>query len=442
MGKGIDGDQESNSEDGVVFVSGSGSDSGANCVDHASPPADLPAAGTVCRSLDKAISEADCGDTIVAISDGFDPVINGVSDKGCTNSTRVSIVAQPSVEFESQIEIDDDQADHLRLAGFQPRACFKVTSTPTTTPDDVEDVLIEDFVGEWETAGSSGDAGCRFFILGPARDVVVRDSSFSHRDDCHADSSANGSQVKAVGSDSSGGETSSVAAAPQFTVDNVTFHDYVVANDDGSKQDLCASAPHKDCLHIFAATNTTVKNSTFTNCHDSHILWNAVNGTEPEGNRITNNWFGPTVLGTNSCCLRGGTATSEVFDGYVISFNSSTGSFLSKTAMTRNNVKFIGNVALSGVSCDPTGGTTGEVWVGNFASSKIGTSCDGGITTGGSNATVLFSRITDPIDLHIGAGSVAESAVPAGTKDGCLTAATDKDGQARGEPCDAGADER
>jgi hypothetical protein len=393
-------------------------------------------------TANRAYTLAQAGDTVWALpgtyssnrlgfTSGSAPTSKTVTDSMDCHSSQECVYFTPQPGQEANVvtgEIDWKASfapQHLYYKGFVRGACpsfSPVNFTGSTSA--VNDITADGFVNDLDT-----DADCVPYIAGPHTNVRVLNGDFQHY--CTA-GSAGGFQIQSNQQDQ-GGEATNVAYVPSDILIEGNRFEHVNNN--------CTINDHQDCIHQYASLDMLIIGNTFVNCWDSSILAGGLDvaGVQ-ENNAIVANFFGPTQLGTNNCCLRGDTTPSkETFDGWVIAFNSSSSTWMNKSGNVLNNVQFIGNVGLGTVVCRG-GGDTNVTWKYNVMGSAA---CDATDNGGETNTTVKFADTTAAsLDLHIGAGSVAENFVPSSQSGGCAAWPTDFDGATRPATCDAGADER
>jgi len=424
-----------------VFIDDSGSDAGSNCVRFATAQSTPPTASTVCQTASQAYTLANAGDTVWVLpgtysgsdlnfTSGTAPTSKTVSDNTDCHSTHQCVYFMPQPGQASNVitnEIDfkgNLAPQHMYWKGFIRGACPSFSNANAVTTGS-NDITADGFVNDLAT-----DADCIPYLFGPNKYIRIINGNFEH--ECRVGETG-GMQIQSNQSGQGGEATDHIWAPDHFLIANNTFSQVDISCE--------GTGHHQDCIHHYASINSTFRGNTFINCFDSALLVGALD--EPgfaENNIIENNWFGPTILGVNACCLRGDTtASNETFDNWIIRFNSSTSTWMNKTGLVLNNVSFIGNVGL-GTNLCVTG--TGTIYRYNVSGS---TACDATDTGSQTNTDVKFVDITTAaLDLHIQAGSVAIDKVPTSQSDGCAAVVIDKDGDSRptSGSCDAGADER
>jgi hypothetical protein len=438
-----------------VFISTTGSDT--SCKRYASPVAAMPGGDVACATAARAYELMSNGDTAwimpgnYGTAHAFDFEKNAPSSYKTSvgtdcNSTNSCFYFIPKPGQETAVTYTNADGDgypgfkqgktpdnlyYANIKGAKGCPSFSLTS-PSATADNIGQAAATAGFAKDITVKNNQGTDCTLYMQGHWSYVRVigLDNSYT----CDTEGQAGGSNIGANESVGLDGETSNHIYAPDhITIDSSYFHDYNI-NGCGPAQ------PHQDCIHPRAMTNSTIRNSKFDNCFDSSILWDALDEPGyPENNIIENNWFGPTQLGNNNCCLRGGnTPSEEVFDNFIIRFNTSTSDINNKSINVFNNVQFIGNVAMGSNVC------AGGIWKYNILGSGA---CDSGTDTGGAtNSLVKLKNLNNgTLDLHIQAGSSAIGYVPTSLANGCSTAGLDFDGDARptgaGLFCDAGSDQ-
>jgi hypothetical protein len=436
-----------------VFIAATGNDAGTNCVRNATPVTTPPTASTACATAAKAYELMHNGDTAWFLPGSYGtthavdfevntPAVFHTSVGNNCQATNQCFYFIPQPGQESSVNVggtptamDGDgypafhqsrTPDNLYYGGFRgAKGCpsFSNTSYGTTTGF-AKDITVVNGQG----------TNCTLYMVGPWSyvNIIGQESSFN----CNDSAQQAGGSVFPAANQSSGndGVTSDHIYAPHdITVTRGYFHDYVING--------CGPAnPHMDCFHPRSGYNITFSYNKFDNCFDSSILFEGL--AEPgfsENNKIIGNWFGPTQLGANNCCLRGASGaagdpcSNETFDDYIIAFNTSTSVINNKACNVMNNVRYVGNIAMSTNVC------AGGIWSYNLLG---GSAC--GVTDAGSvtNSQVkLIDMNNGTLNLHIQTGSIAEAFVPGLEANGCSLFNTDFDGNSRSAPCDAGSDE-
>lgn len=236
-----------------------------------------------------------------------------------------------------------------------------------------------------------------------------------------------------------------VGFAPGGTVNNITIDGYIIHDlyDISGGQILCGSTftnpPHADCLQIAQGTNITVKNSQFWNCATSDIQSNA--DWTPYGSiSYINNFFGHLHdAGGNAAEI--GTTTGVQADDCtgtnVVAYNTFAATALEQVCGTTGTFVIEGNIFMSGI--DVSGlvgaGASNTTEYNVFQSGAPGSP----IGTNPKTCTTLFAGSNAELDgLHLTAG---DSCATAAGKPSTTTVTTDIDGEVRGNPPEAGADE-
>jgi hypothetical protein len=237
-----------------------------------------------------------------------------------------------------------------------------------------------------------------FYISGSStRNVAIRGGSYGPWPSC-----GGGAQIS--------------GNASNITVDGVTFHDYSVPSS-------CPDA-HLDCLHVFAVTRMTIRNSRFVRCEHYGVLLNS-NGPGVENHLVENNFFGPS--GIAGFALRGG--TDEDFDTVTVRYNSGGSITPQTTQRSLRNVAWYANVAEDIGSC-----RNGIQYSHNVAE-------DGGCGSTDRRAQVAFADYAAG-DLHLVPGSsTARAAVDYGVPGNAPFLDFDRHARSLGSAPDAGADE-
>jgi chitodextrinase len=228
--------------------------------------------------------------------------------------------------------------------------------------------------------------------------------------------------------------------SPQhITVDGVYFHDFVRKTD----------GIHMECLHVYAASYLTVRNSRFYNCAIMDLFINNYSGSPDIHDIVVENNFFDTP-GSHGGSLSDGSYSLYVtpyFSGRSISNvtvrnNSSLGTLLidnGTQGATIKNAEMANNLSeMAGYQCIGSGqGVTysHNVWYSGSSTTKACGSTDKALS-GGSSAAGYVN--VSSFDLHL---TNSSPAVNAGDPND--TPATDIDGQHRpmGSAPDAGADE-
>jgi len=316
---------------------------------------------------------------------------------------------------------------HLYYQGFSKNFC----AGPQTSNWGDTKGFAQDITFAQDYAVQSAGDDCQGIISGPWSYVRYIGGEID-RGCTHG--ASGGFQVQSNQTGMGGEANSHVYVPDHILFSGVAFVQYNIS---------CSSGDHQDCIHIYAWTNSVVQNSSFNNCWDSSILAEGLdeNGYA-ENDIIQNNWFGPTILAVNNCCLRGdSTPSNETFDNWIIRFNSSVTTWNNKTGNVLHNVEFIGNVGLDDATCEPNGfnGSTNVTYAYNISGGNPCGSTDKGNVT---NTQVKFANTSiSGLNLHIGSGSIAAGFVPGSQNDGCASIGSDKGGDVRPAPCAAGSEE-
>ena len=179
-------------------------------------------------------------------------------------------------------------------------------------------------------------------------------------------------------------------------------------------------------------TNVTIRGNQFWNCHTYAIATGPRWYSAYENWTIENNWFGRT------CCFGTNPRSSAIHTGnapnLLIRFNSFAPgqTVVNESGGGAVNVRIVGNILGSRV----TGCVTGATYVQNL---QVGGGC-GPTDQGISSAPYVSPSNIGDGNFHLLPGSIADGFVTSTSADATL--GTDKDGDRRSAPRDAGSDER
>jgi hypothetical protein len=221
-------------------------------------------------------------------------------------------------------------------------------------------------------------------------------------------------------------------------IDNVTFHDYMKST----------AGSHGECFFPLDVKTLTVQNSRFYNCHEAGIQMEFM--TTPQSILIQNNWFGLTAdtggAGDNRCGAIRFSANAP-WGPTLIRYNSFAHgqTVLKSSGGTDGVVSVVGN--LLGVNPNGSCAEQTPAAISNFSyDSNIWEGADYGSHS--SHVANIGSLYVNPAidgagDYHLAGapGSTpADSYVTLTTSNASLS--TDREGNPRAAPRDAGADER
>ena len=210
------------------------------------------------------------------------------------------------------------------------------------------------------------------------------------------------------------------------TIQNASFHDFTFADPD-----------HFECMFLSSGQSFLIQNNRYYNCHTYDIMIQKASSPCLCGIVIQNNWFGYTGGSGIPGPSRSSAINLESPDDALVRFNSfAAGQGIDHEANTARNSRIIGNVFGIAAGCVPGASYAYNLW----------TSGSCGATDrnlGGANPPFLNGSDGAAGDYHLtGAtgSTLADNLVTPTTSDYTLT--TDRDGNPRTAPRDAGADAR
>jgi hypothetical protein len=284
---------------GVLFVSGSGSDSGS-CSEVAP-----------CRSLGRAYVVAQAGE-VVRVAAGLyaDTSLPLTSGKGSGAAVVFEPVAGASVRFSKKVDVE---AHDVELKGF-------TFEHELYFGENAEGVVARgNTLHNFEIIANGAKAPKGISIIGGSAGPV-------------ADGSDNENNLIAT----NGPETTAVPT--KILIEGVLIHEYTKVG-----------SAHVDCLQVWAGNELTVRGNTFKRCAVFDIflqsLPNGDAGT-PRNVTIENNVLEKTIEGFYSVFLpRHNEGNQEHFENVVIRNNSATQAISADPRATYTNVKIDGNIA-------------------------------------------------------------------------------------------------
>jgi hypothetical protein len=283
---------------GVLFVSGSGSDSGS-CSEVAP-----------CKSLGRAYSVAQAGEVVrVAAGSYADTSLGLVAGKG----TGAPVVFEPSggtVRFSKKVDVE---AHDVELKGF-------TFERELYFGENAEGVVARgNTLHNFEIIANGSKAPRGISIIGGSAGPV-------------ADGSDNENNLIAT----NGPETTAVPT--KILIEGVLIHEYTKVG-----------SAHVDCLQVWAGNELTVRGNTFKRCAVFDVFLQSLpNGSAgtPKNVTIENNELEKTIEGFYSVFLpRHNEGNPEHFENVVIRNNSATQAITADPRATFTNVRIDGNIA-------------------------------------------------------------------------------------------------
>jgi hypothetical protein len=293
------GSSSGGSGSGVLFVSGSGSDSGA-CSEVAP-----------CKSLGRAYAVAKAGEVVrVAAGSYADSSLPLTAGKGSGAAVVIEPVSGASVRFSKKVDVE---AHDVELKGF-------TFERELYFGENAESVVARgNTLHNFEIIANGSKAPKGISIIGGTAGPV-------------ADKSDNENNLIAT----NGPETTAVPT--KILIEGVLIHEYTKVG-----------SAHVDCLQIWAGNEVVVRGDTFKRCAVFDIflqsLPNGDAGT-PKNVTIENNVLEKTIEGFYSIFLpRHNEGNQEHFENVDIRNNSATQAITADPRATFTNVKIDGNIA-------------------------------------------------------------------------------------------------
>jgi hypothetical protein len=284
---------------GVLFVSGSGSDSGS-CSEVAP-----------CRSLGRAYAVAQAGEVVrVAAGSYVDTSLPLTSGKGSGAAVVFEPVAGASVRFSKKVDVE---AHDVELKGF-------TFEHELYFGESAESVVARgNTLHNFEIIANGTKAPKGISIIGGSAGPV-------------ADGSDNENNLIAT----NGPETTAVPT--KILIEGVLIHEYTKVG-----------SAHVDCLQVWAGNELTVRGDTFKRCAVFDIFLQSLpNGSAgtPRNVTIENNVLEKTIEGFYSVFLpRHNEGNQEHFENVDIRNNSATQAITADPRAGYTNVKIDGNIA-------------------------------------------------------------------------------------------------
>jgi hypothetical protein len=386
---------------------------GGTCVDNASLVAYNTA--TACGSLDAVNDICDNGD-LAYVKTSVTYGGQSVSGDGSrTTSTDCVIAAEPStgrMKFSGDLTIGSDGSrpnnpNHLTIRGVQ---CGADTTSFTNEVQlvifDTDDLLIDDW--ECPAVGAYGIS-----------DTKIDNSDFGP---CGSNTTPDRSCLSQIAF----GE----GAEAGVIIEDTSFHDIWCGT--GSESEC--SNNHTDGIEITGANDLTLRRVKMYRNDITNIRLQLCCGNPVlTGIKIENSQFGRPCISDTSIAGSWIKGTSFTDEGTILC-QGATGCGTGASPFL-----FVGNIiGLDSAACSEANTT----WTYNAQSANVG--YGGGACSGAGNVLGTHPAFVDGSDtsttfnLHLtGAAALADNIVDAGS---CL--ATDYDFASRGNPCDAGADDR
>ena len=310
---------------GNVFVSPTGSDSGAKCVRSAAATAFPADATTVCKSFDKAVTIALAGDTILAAGGSY--AGQQINQHPKESAVSLYVVAGQTATISGSLSV---ATDHLDLYGP-----FVISGTVGVANSDqtaflAHDVSINNF------SAASG------YIK--ASHVLLRDGTIGPYHACVA-GGEDGLLVSAL--------YPSWTPSSYVTLDNITVHDIDrwINPSVGAASGTCSV--HTDGIQTFGADHLTIRDCHIYRTATSLIMSKPESGGEIEDNvTIENCMFGSTLEGGNGVLLGASGASCYGTNTFLIRNNTFTGQGLrlgcsGGRAIVRSNILPVGCAPVS-----------------------------------------------------------------------------------------------
>ncbi len=393
-----------------VFVSPTGSDSGAKCVRSTAAMAFPSDATSVCKSFDKAVTIASAGDTILAAGGSYGG--QQINQHPKASAVSLYVVAGQTATISGSLSV---ATDHLDLYGP-----FAISGTVGIANSDQTSFLAhDDSISNFSAANG--------YIK--ASHVLLKNGTIGPYHACLT-GGEDGLLVSAL--------YPSWTPSSYVTLDNVTIHDIDrwINPSVGAASGTCSQ--HTDGIQTFGADHLTIRNSHIYRTATSLIMSKPESGGEIEDNvTIENSMFGSTLEGGNGVLIGASGAPCYGTNTFLIQNNTITGQGLrlgcsGPRAIVRSNI--LPSDLCSGI--DRNGTYSYNV----FAVGTTDTAC-----IGSSHAKVCNPVYADP--NRAATGDYSRSGLDTCAKDAGDPAnfpATDIFGQLRGVGTapDAAADER
>ncbi len=451
-----------------VFVSPTGSDSGANCK-RLSPASGDPGSGD-CLTLAKACSLAQPGD-VVGITGNL-TATQRLANTDCPNASSsgqitfepISAVTPSGPGAASGAPLIGGSCSNdcigLILEGGTGR--FGSGGSGTNGPSYVtfKNLHVQ---GAIEATGNQGEAGSSTTGVGVVFDHVSTGAIFpvglrnvllenSNIGPCYNDEdtwSGNRACYSHYSADFSYAGSGGGRQKTSGTFTHDVFHDY----------ESNTSGDHGECYFTLDARVFTIEDSRFYNCDIAGIRIERINNPADESLTIQNNWFGLTAEtqgGSTRCSGVTWGSNSGSLQHTLIRYNSfadgqgPVGSSGSPTSTFRivGNIIGLDPVTDSCAEATPITGNygsaivSGNVWIGH----DFGTNSAHVVNESGFNAMYLNSSNLGGADYHLSGlpgSTAADNHVPCSSGDAALSVDTDGNSRPHNPPnCDAGAQER
>jgi chitodextrinase len=344
-----------------VFVSPTGSDSGARCVRSATALAFPSDATSVCKSFDQAVTIAAAGDTILAAGGSYGG--QKINQHPKASAVSLYVVAGQTASIAGDLSV---ATDHLDLYGP-----FAISGGVSIANSDQTSFLAHhDSINNFSATNG--------YIK--ASHVLMKDGTIGPYHACLG-GGEDGLLVGAL--------YPSWTPSSYVTLDNVTVHDVDrwINPSVGAASGTCTV--HTDGIQTFGADHLTIRNCHIYRTATSLIMSKPESGGEIEDNvTIENCMFGPTLEGGNGVLIGASGAPCFGTNTFLIQNNTFAGLGLrlgcsGAPAIVRSNTLPIGSC--SGI--DQNGTYSYNV----FAVGTIDTAC-----IGSSHAKVCNPVYSDP----------------------------------------------
>ena len=299
-----------------VFVSPTGSDSGAKCMRYATAIAFPSDATSVCKSFDQAVTIASAGDTILAAGGSYGG--QQINQHPKASAVSLYVVAGQTAAISGSLSV---ATDHLDLYGP-----FAISGTVGIANSDQTSFLAhDDSINNFSAANG--------YIK--ASHVLLKNGTIGPYHACLT-GGEDGLLVSAL--------YPSWTPSSYVTLDNVTVHDIDRWTNPsvGAASGTCAQ--HTDGIQTFGADHLTIRNSHIYRTATSLIMSKPEAVGEIEDNvTIENSMFGSTLEGGNGVLIGASGAPCYGTNTFLIQNNTVTGQGLrlgcsGPRAIVRSNI--------------------------------------------------------------------------------------------------------
>jgi hypothetical protein len=330
----------------------------------------------------------------------------------CGDSNRVVIRAEAGTRpVFRHIRLGDfvgncgtNSPDNLTIMGF-------AVVWGVDVEHDAQNITIDDFAGG--AFGVGGNCGAQ----GAPVNVLISNSEWGP---CESNGGT-GVDCRNQYTDDPGEGKNKISDGANVIVDGNVIHDFIITDEN-----------HFECIWSNGGDDVEIRNNWFYNCVTNHI---ALDSQGMTGTWIfENNWFGYNQ--SANAGLKWGLNTSCPSGTVIIRFNSfAEGSSAGNEDdnLTCSNIYYIGNIFGERYSCE-----SGAVYSYNLY--RDASTCSGTGDQTIASMPYVNDDDLDAADYHLTGTTVADELVPGSVTNSGL--ATDREGDVRSAPRDAGADER